>query len=293
MKQILITGIKSYIGENFRDFIRSSSYEMNVTEIDMIDSSWHDLDFTKFDTVFHVAGLAHSTPKDSMKELYYKVNRDLAIETAKKAKNSGVKQFIFMSSIIVYGSGEIGKPLVINHDTKASPDNFYGDSKLQAENGLALLNDDSFHVVILRPPMIYGTSSKGNYPKLSQFAKKSLVFPSFKNQRSMLYIKNLCNFISLLIQNNEAGIFLPQNDEYVCTSELVKLIAELNNHKIVFTSIFNPFIIFFKKTIIINKLFGNLIIDQKCSKYSETYCYIGFKQSLIEIENEEKVYNRL
>ena len=168
-----------------------------------------------------------------MKELYYKVNRDLAIEIAKKAKREGVKQFIFMSSIIVYGSsGRIGERKIIDKDTKPSPVDFYGDSKLQAEKGLRALESDIFKVVILRPPMIYGKGSKGNYPKLSKAARVLPIFPDIDNERSMLHIDNLCEFIKLMIDNEESGVFFPQNKEYVKTSEMVKLIADVQGRKV-------------------------------------------------------------
>lgn len=127
-----------------------------------------------------------------MEELYYKVNRDLTIDVAKKAKREGVKQFIFMSSIIVYGdSSHINKKRVINQNTIPIPSNFYGRSKLQAEQGITPLMDDKFKVVILRPPMIFGKGAKGNYPKLSKMACKLPLFPDVNNERSMLYIDNL------------------------------------------------------------------------------------------------------
>lgn len=115
-----------------------------------------------------------------------------------------------MSSAVVYGeSASIGKSKVINKDTVPSPANFYGASKLQAENGILPLQDENFNVVILRPPTIYGKGSKGNYLVLSKFAKKLPIFPYIKNERSMLYVENLCEFICLMVENEEYGIFYP------------------------------------------------------------------------------------
>ncbi|MBO1915018.1 NAD-dependent epimerase/dehydratase family protein, partial [Microvirga sp. 3-52] len=90
---------------------------------------------------------------------------------------------------------------IIDMYTTPAPSNFYGDSKLQAENQIKSLNEDSFKVVILRPPMIYGKGSKGNYPKLAKAARKLPVFPNIDNQRSMLHIDNLCEFMKLMIDN--------------------------------------------------------------------------------------------
>ena len=212
MKKILITGANSYIGTSFEKYINENYPESyTVDTVDMIDGSWKSKSFFGYDAVFHVAGIAHSDSGKISKEkeqLYYAVNTNLTIETAKKAQSDGVKQFIFMSSAIVYGeSAPIGKQKIITKNTPTAPANCYGDSKVQAENGIRPLSDENFKVVILRPPMIYGKKSKGNYPVLAKFAQKTPIFPYVKNQRSMLYIENLCEFVRLMIENGEQGTF--------------------------------------------------------------------------------------
>ena len=180
MKKILITGANSYIGTSFENYLKQWPDKYQVDTIDMIDGSWREKSFKGYDTVFHVAGIAHSDTgiiSEERKSLYYKVNTELTIETAKKAKADGVKQFIFMSSAIVYGdSAPIGKQNVITKDTVPQPSNFYGDSKLKAEKGILPLQSDDFIVVILRPPMIYGKGCKGNYQALVKLALKLPVF---------------------------------------------------------------------------------------------------------------------
>ena len=280
MKRVLITGKGSYIGTHFRDELLKYPEKYEVEELEMRNDEWRNHDFSSYDVVYHVAGLAHSTPDESQRELYYRVNTELAYETAKKAKEEGVKQFIFMSSIIVYGSGKIGENRVITKETPLTPDNFYGDSKKQAEIKIRPLEDDNFKVVIVRPPMIYGPNSKGNYPLMSKFARKTPLFPTLRNQRSMLYLGNLIEFIRLMIDNEESGIYLPQNREYVSSVEMIKEIAKIHNHKIWFTGIFNPFIKLFNKQTYINKVFGNLTIDKELSKYKEDYNKYSFKESI-------------
>lgn len=263
MKSVLITGANSYIGTNVERWLLKEPDKYHVETLDMKDPNWVNFDFSKFDVVFHVAGIAHSTPKKSEKDLYYKVNTQLTIDTAKIAKEVGVKQFIFMSSMIVYSS----KERVITKDTKPSPDNFYGDSKLQAEIGLNKLSDKTFKIVVLRPPMIYGPNSKGNFPRLMNFAKKSFIFPNFKNKRSMLYIDNLSNSIKYLIDNEVEGLFFPQNSEYMCTSEIVRMSAKLINKRIWFTRIFNPIIYLTRGLIsVVNKMFSDSYYDVNMSK---------------------------
>src|SRR6056297_1309420 len=239
MKKILITGANSYIGTSVEKWLLREPGKYSIDTIDMKNENWKEKTFSDFDAVFHVAGIAHVSSDPKMEELYYKVNRDLAVEAAKKAKSNGVKQFIFMSSIIVYGNSYIENG-VININTVPKPANFYGDSKFQAEIGMLPLADESFKVVILRPPMIYGKGSKGNYPRLSKAVQKLPIFPDYENKRSMLHIDNLCEFIKLMIDNEESGTFFPQNREYVKTSEMVRSIAEVHGRRLILTKLFNP-----------------------------------------------------
>lgn len=280
MKRILITGANSYIGTSFESWLRKHPDTYEIDTIDMIDSSWRDMDFSTYDIVFHVAGIAHVSSDPKLEELYYKVNRDLTIETATKAKAEGVKQFIFMSSIIVYGDSDRHKR-EINRNTIPSPSNFYGNSKLLAEEGIIDLKDENYRIVILRPPMIYGKGSKGNYPRLSKAAQKLPIFPDVDNVRSMLHIDNLCEFIRLMIDNEESGLFFPQNKEYVKTSEMVRLIAEAHGKKIRLTKIFNPALRIMHRTDMVNKVFGNLVYEKSLSEYDKAdYCIRSFKETI-------------
>jgi len=281
MKKILITGANSYIGTSFEKWLKRYPDKYTVETVDMIGEGWKRKSFAGYDAVFHVAGIAHVSSGPKLKDLYYKVNRDLAIETAKKAKTEGVKQFIFMSSIIVYGNGTGGKKL-INKNTKPNPLNHYGNSKLQAEAGIGKLEGNEFKAVIIRAPMIYGYGSKGNYARLSKLAQKIPIFFDFDNKRSMLHIDNLCEFVRLLIDNDESGIFYPQNEEYVKTGELVKAIAEVHGKKILLTKAFNPIIrLLLGRVEIANKVFGDLMYEKSMSDYSKAnYRIRTFKESV-------------
>lgn len=281
MRRILITGAGSYIGTSFEQWMKQyEGYEIDT--VDMENDTWREYDFSGYDTVFHVAGLAHADPRPEMRELYYKVNTDLAVETAKHAKENHVKQFIFMSSIIVYGSNNT----YIDVNTMPAPKNFYGDSKLQADIRLHELQDENFNVVSIRPPMIYGKGSKGNYPRLAALAKKTPFFPKVNNQRSMLHIDNLCEFVKLMIDNGEHGIFCPQNNEYVSTSELVRMVAEVNGNKVIFLPGFGLILkALVNKVTIFNKLFGNLVYDKSMSEYNGwAYCINNFEESIKRTE---------
>lgn len=291
MKRILITGANSYLGMSFEKHMQQWPDDYQVDTVDMIDGSWREKDFSGYDAVFHVAGIAHAdTGKvtEERKAFYYRINTDLTVETAEKAKADGVKQFIFMSSAIVYGdSAPIGKNKIITKDTPINPANFYGDSKVQAENGILPLSDDSFKVVILRAPMIYGPGSRGNYPILSKLARKLPIFPVVKNQRSVLYVGNLVEFIRLMVENEEQGIFWPQNAEYSNTTELVQLIAKARGKKILMIPGFTWALkLLSHVTGLINKAFGSLTYDMEMSEYPHEYRNYTLQASIEETEAE-------
>lgn len=285
MKKILITGANSYIGMTLEEYLSKWPERYQVETIDMVDGTWRKADFSEYDVVYHVAGIAHSDTgnvTEERKAFYYKINTDLTVETAEKAKADGVKQFIFMSSAIVYGdSAPIGASKMITKDTVPHPANFYGDSKLQAENKILPLQDNKFNVVILRPPMIYGKGSKGNYPILAKMACKLLFFPKIENRRSMLYVGNLSEFVRLMIDNEEQGIFWPQNSAYVSTSQLVRMIALAHGKKIFLVGGFGWLLKLLSHiTGMVNKAFGSFTYDMRLSEYKENYRIYDFKTSI-------------
>lgn len=298
-KRVLITGAGSYIGEAFKAYAEKHYTALNVETVDMINPSWRDKDFSAYDIVYHVAGIAHAdvgTVSEETKEKYYSVNTDLAIEAAKKAKAEGVKEFIFMSSMIVYGeSAPYGKAKIVDEHTVPIPANFYGDSKLQADVGVRDLADENFKVLVLRPPMIYGKGSKGNYVTLSKLAKKMPIFPDVKNQRSMLHIDNLCEFlcqIMLIKVQQNATVLLPQNSEWTKTSEMVRQIAEANGKRILLSKCLVPLVQIAGKVPgkiggLANKAFGNSVYEHSVSVYPGiNYQIVDLKESVKRTEGE-------
>lgn len=294
MKRVLITGANSYIGVNFEKYAKDHfSDELSIDTVDMIDGSWREMNFSSYDIVYHVAGIAHAdvgNVSEETRSKYYSINTDLAIETAKKAKKDGVNQFVLMSSAIIYGdSAPYGKTKIITKDTEPKPSNFYGDSKWQADKGVRELSSDEFAITVLRPPMIYGKGSKGNYPILSKLAKKFPIFPDVRNERSMLYIENLCEFLCQVMIRGESGIFWPQNAEFARTSEMVKIIGEVNGHKVRVSKIWN-WTVWFASLIpgkvsgLTNKAFGNFCYDQSMSSYDFNYQIVDLKTSIIRTE---------
>lgn len=281
MKRILITGAGSYIGTSFENYLKNFGNEYSVDTVDMIDGSWREKSFSGYDAVFHVAAIVHKKETKESVSKYYAVNCDLASEVAEKAKSKGVRQFVFLSSMSVYGI-VTGK---ITADTEPKPKSNYGKSKLEAELKISELNDDSFKVCVLRPPMIYGKGCRGNYQTLRKLAIKLKVFPYVKNERSMLFIDNLCEFVRLMIDNVERGVFFPQNAEYVNTSAMVKEIAEANGKKIRLMHgtawAVKLFSLISTKA---KKAFGTLTYDKDMSVYKQSYNTVSSSDSVLRTE---------
>ena len=284
-KRVLVTGVNSYIGNAFRSYMEQYPEEAAVEGISVRNDAWKTLDFSGYDCVFDVAGIAHADTghvSEEVKKRYYAVNCDLTVALAQKAKEEGVRQFIFMSSAIVYGdSAPIGFQRMITRDTPPAPADFYGDSKLQAEKRILPLADDHFKIAVLRPPMIYGKGSKGNYPVLSKMAQKLPAFPKVENCRSMLYIGNLVEFVRLVIKNEESGFFFPQNGQYSNTSQLVQMIAEAHGkHIILVGGCTVPLRLLSQATGLVNKAFGSLAYDMSMSEYKENYRRFSLEESI-------------
>ena len=289
MTKVLITGAGSYVGESVRRYILSTSSDFEIDAVDTMNDAWKEADFSKYDVVYHVAGIAHVNADPKMEALYYKVNRDLTVEVARAAKAAGVKQFIFMSSQIVFHESQSLKSEVLTADTKENPNGFYGDSKLQAEKGLHELECDAFKVCILRPPMIYGPNSKGNFPRLVKLAQKTPLFPAWHNKRSMLYIDNLAEFVKQAILRELSGTFYPQNHELADTVEIIRYFAKANGNKVWITRLLNPFV-WMGSFILqpINKMFATYYYDPEMSQMDFDYQLVSFEESLKRVAESIK-----
>ena len=292
MKKVLITGKNSYIGQSFKSYVEANyPSEIQVDSISVRGDAWREYDFSSYDAVLHVAGKAHadvSNVSEKVKQEYYAINKDLAVAVAKKYKSerNGFSQFIYLSSIIVYGQ----KVTQITAATQTNPENFYGDSKVQAELALRPLSNPKFQVLLIRPPMIYGPNSKGNFPVLVKLAKKSPIFPKVVNQRSMLFIDNLNEFIKqLIIKQQITNIYFPQNREYVGTAKLVQVIREVQNKNVILLPGFSGFIhLLMKKSnklgVYASKAFGSLVYEKQLSAIDEIkindYQVLDFRESI-------------
>lgn len=277
MKKVLITGKNSYVGCSFEKWVLERHADsITVDSITVRDEGWKNQDFRGYDTVLHVAGIVHQKAKKQNAEEYFRVNRDLTYELALKAKNENVKHFIFLSSMSVFGKNTG----IISDLTVPKPNTSYGQSKYEAEKLIKELETSVFKVSIVRPPMVYGYNCKGNYSKISKLSKKTPIFIKINNKRSMIFIDNLSEFLTLIIKKGYSGIFSPQNKEYICTSEMVKLIGEVNGKNIIFVGEISFFTKIFKRIQLIGKVFGDLIYEKNENEKIDGYHICDFEQSI-------------
>ncbi len=314
MKRILIAGANSYIGTSLERYLLEYNASQGreryrVDTISQRDSQWEDYDFRGYDAVFQASGIAHvdtGAVKQEQQALYYRVNCDLAAATARKARAAGVGLFIYPSSIIVYGdSAPYGKSRMITRQTPVGNSHFYGHSKIRAEEELRRLESEplseekrhgpegealvGMQVAILRLPMVYGRGSRGNYPLLAKLADRLPFFPNVRNQRSMIYIENLCEFLRQCIEEGRGGLYFPQNPAYTSTSQMVREIAAAHGKKLLLLKVLNPLVALASRMpgrvgVLANKAFGSLTYDREMSGDMEAYCLYSLEESIRRTE---------
>lgn len=289
MRSVLIAGKGSFIGKaverRLADF--PEAYAVTVADT-MQEHTWKAFDFSGYDAVVHVAGIAHVSPKPEMEPLYFAINRDLAIDTARRAKAAGVGQFLFLSSSIVYGeAARAGHARVIAPDTPVKPANAYGQSKLEAEIGIRAMEDANFRAAILRPMMVFGSGCKGNYTMLAKFVSHFPLFPNFPNQRGTVYIEHLAEWIRLLIDQKAVGTFYPQ-DAVVSTSAFVREIAAARGKKMVFPRLFNPLIRLLGGSGYVRRAFGGLSYRPDMAELPGSWHRFSFAEAIARTERGEE-----
>ena len=285
MKKILITGRGSYLGNSLKAYLEAFGNHYRVDCVSLRSGDWMEQSFRGYDAVYHTAAIVHQPrSKDAPGELarYRAVNCDLAVDAAKKAKAEGVRQFVFLSTMAVYGlTAAFGETVTITAQTPTVPTDNYGLSKLEAEQALLALEGPDFRVAILRPPMIYGKDCKGNFRSLVSFARRLPFFPKVPNQRSMLYVGSLNRLVQQIIDREDRGIFCPQDPEYVNTSAMVQAIAAAQGKHLVLVPGFSwAFHLLRHLTGAVDKAFGSLVYDKSLSELEEDYRIASFPDSV-------------
>jgi nucleoside-diphosphate-sugar epimerase len=258
---ILITGSSGFVGTNF---IKNAP-EINIAEVDLLVQKVSEIDFTGVDSVLHLAALVHQM-KGAPEDQYFRINRDLAFEVAKRAKEQGVKQFVLMSTAKVFGESTTGIH-AWNENSECDPQDAYGKSKWEAEKFIRSLEDDNFKVAVVRSPLVYGAGVKGNMLNLIKLVDKFPILPlgGIKNKRSLVYVGNLVALLQHIIKNQKSGVFIAGDRSALSTSDLVRLIGKGFNKRVYLMKI-PSFLLRFASSLkpsIVDRLFGSLELDNR------------------------------
>lgn len=280
MHNLLITGGSGFVAQAVLAHLKNSP-EIHAEAVSVRDGAWQNIDFSRFDAVLHCAGIAHISPDPSLNAQYDAVNHRLTALLAERAKEGGVKHFIFLSSMIVFGeAAPAGIRRTIAPDTLPAPVHAYGQSKLDAENALHALEDSSFCVTILRPPMIYGDGCKGNYNALVRLARRLPVFPEFENRRSMLYVGNLAELIRLAVLHPVSGTFHPRDGQPRSVSEIVREICSVHGKRMLFSRLLAPLVKLAGKKGIVRRAFGDMAYADSMPDFPEEYRIFSFAEGI-------------
>lgn len=291
--KVLVTGQNSYAGTQFAKRVTELNIGWEIDFVSVRDNTWEQKKFSHYDAVYHVAGIVHRKETAVNKDLYYKVNRDLTYHLAIKAKNEGVKSFVFLSTMAVYGLiGKIGEDTIISKETEPNPTSNYGKSKLEAEELLKELQSSYFNISILRIPMIYGPNCPGNYSSLSKLSRIIPIFPKINNKRSMIFVDHLSDIVTHIIERKLFGVFLVKNPEDVNTVEMISVIGNHHGNHIYRSTVLGFILrIFGNRITIVRKMFGNIVFDDKSTNIASfKYNHLSFKESIAKAEEtgEEK-----
>ncbi|MEW6551050.1 MAG: NAD-dependent epimerase/dehydratase family protein [Campylobacterota bacterium] len=260
--KIIITGASGFVGSYF---INKYNKKYDIKTFSFLKDDINTLDCSGVDVVFHLSALVHQMGGASVDE-YERVNVTQTLKLAKKAKESGVKHFVFMSTVKVYGEETNS---VYTEHSECHPEDEYGKSKLIAEIELQKLENDDFRVSIVRTPIVYGYGVKANIKSLVKLVNKIPILPfgGIENRRSIVYIGNLCHLVDEVIQQNQSGIFLASDDKPLSTSKLIELIAENLEKKIYLIKIpFFETLLKLLKPSFHKRLYGSLEVDNTITK---------------------------
>ncbi len=265
MKKVLIIGANSFIGTYFAN----DSAEYEVTEFDIENEDIETISFAGYDVIFHVAAIVHQDSSIT-DELYFHVNKDLAVAVAKKAKAEGVNQMVFMSTVKVYGENtSLDNPWT--EQSVCNPQDAYGKSKLEAEKLLLLLADGDFKIMIVRTPVVYGQGVKGNIQRIAQVMRKVRIIPlgGIHNKRAMIYVGNLVYIIKQGIEKQISGVVLAAEGQGYSTSEFVCFLKNSSSKKILVLSLPKLMKIFMKKfrPSLYQRLMGSMVLDNTITQH--------------------------
>lgn len=289
-KQVLITGEKGYIGIHIQQWLLKKTSIYNVQMLNVRSDEWQNVCFRGVDVLIHTAGIVHQ-PDLTDWGIYKDINVDLSVALAKKAKLEGVRQFIFFSSMAVYGRSKRLAVNVINEETEISPASLYGKSKYLAENEIRKLQSEDFKIVIIRPPNVFGKNCKGGYISgfqsvISRLPALPYAYPSIK--QSTIYIDNLCELVRLIIESESSGFFMPQDGVPVSAIELMTAIADSAGLRKRKSRILGIGIYLLSFLPIVKKAYGGVAYSEEMTVYfNNQYVVVPFAEGIRRSINVE------
>jgi nucleoside-diphosphate-sugar epimerase len=258
--QIVVTGASGFVGKRFMEY-NKSRYELIALSLRAGIPA--NIDLMQTGSLVHLAGKAHEM-KAVDDKLYFEINFELTRKLADEAKKQGVRQFIYISSVKVYGNMA---DAFVDETTTCKPDDAYGKSKLAAEEYLRSIEDAHFRVAIIRPPLVYGPGVKGNMIRFLALAEKKLPLPfgGIDNKRSMVFIDNLVELINRVAEREARGIFTAGDPEAISTGYLLGLIREyMNNRKgLISLPAFGRKLLKVVRPALFERLFGSFVVDNR------------------------------
>jgi nucleoside-diphosphate-sugar epimerase len=286
---ILVTGATGFIGNKLCQVLsmrgdavvavarKQVNIDTNITVINKVlskDTDWQDC-LKDIDVVIHLAGRAHvmNDVSENPYQAYADINIDATKQLAEQAALSGVKRFIYLSSIKV--NGERTKDIAFSETDSPQPEDDYGKTKYEAEKALNSIGKDTgMEVVIIRPPLVYGEGVKANFKSLIKLAQLNIPLPfgAIRNKRSLVYIENIIDFILLCTHHPSAAnqTFLISDDDDVSITRLIQEIKEASGKRSLLIPVPQSWLKFvlqlIGKSSLSDRLLGNLQVDMTKAK---------------------------
>jgi len=240
MTRVLITGANGFVGKALCDHLAAKGYDLvravrqsggDISVGDLSDKTDWRQALEGVESVVHLAARVHvmDDRADDPLALFRAVNRDVTQNLAEQARDAGVKRLVYLSS--VKAAGEANDAEALKESDLATPQDPYGQSKLEAEQALHKIAESStMAVTVLRPPLVYGPGVKGNFLTLLKICKKGLPLPlgGLKNRRSLVYLENLVDAIraALEAETPDCAVYFVSDGPPVSTPELIRLLSK-------------------------------------------------------------------
>lgn len=240
---VLVTGASGFVGRHLVPALARSGWTVRravrtpegAGDEVVVDSVGPETDWRAaldgVDAVVHLAARVHHKNEEHAVQLYRNVNIAGTLHLARSAARAGVRQFVFVSTVLVHGRSNDGRP-PFSEDDVLTPRGLYGMSKAAAEAGLkTLVRDAEMNVSVIRPPLVYGAGAKGNFALLARAVERGLPLPfgAIRNHRAFLAVQNLSSFIQRRLvhhdPSNRFEVFLVADTEQVSTPEFVERLA--------------------------------------------------------------------